>query len=115
MPSFKGMIHVRVKKKRIYHDLGKGNGVYVWESVTQQVDPNRRRITALLRLLSPHHPAVATGFVSWAQSPGNFAQEEFVVFLFPNTSDRRMSVPFLEIGFQMIAKEGLFFFLFYTE
>jgi len=35
MPSFKGMIDVRVKK-RIYSELGKGSGICVWESVTQE-------------------------------------------------------------------------------
>lgn len=73
MPSFKGMIHVRVKKG-IYPETGKGDGVYVWESVTQ-VNQNCTRITDLLWLVSPHSPAVATGFVSSAQSWGFFAQE----------------------------------------
>lgn len=39
-------------------------------------------ITDLLWLVSPHHPAAATAFLSWAQSLGNFAQEEFG-FFFP--------------------------------
>lgn len=71
MPSFKGMIPVRVKKG-IYPEAEKGNGVYVWESVTQ-VDQNCTCITDLLWLVSPRPPAVATGFVSWAWSWGLFA------------------------------------------
>lgn len=77
------MIHVGVKK-RIYPESGKVNGICVCESVTQQVDLNQTRITALLWLVSPQHPAVETGFVPWAQALGNFAQEEFA-FFFPLT------------------------------
>lgn len=62
MPIFKGVIHVRVKK-RIYPGLGEGSGVCVWGSVTQQVDGNRIPLTALLWLVSPHRPAVAAGLV----------------------------------------------------
>lgn len=110
MPSFKGMIHVRVKKG-IYPGTEKGNGVYVWESVTQ-VDQNCTHITDLLWLVSPHPPAAATGFVSWAQSWGLFAQEKLVGFFVPvSTSNKRMSAPFIETGFKIIAKEGLFFLL----
>lgn len=62
MPSFKDMMHLRVKKS-IYSECRKGKGIHVWESVRQQVHLNHIHITALLWLVSLHHPAVATGFV----------------------------------------------------
>jgi len=44
----------------------------------------------------------------WMGAMGSLPEKSLFPF-FPHASDRRMSAPFVEIGFQMIAKEGLFF------
>jgi len=57
-------------------------------------------------------PCSASWVYALGSGSGELCPRRVCFLFFPNASDRRMSVPFLETGFQMIAKEGLLFFYF---
>lgn len=105
MPSFKDMIHLRVKKvqERERHlCLGMCQ-------TTSPSEPHSHHSSAVAGQ-SPS-PCSGNWLCAIGSGSGEFCTRSLggVVVLFPNSSDRRMNAPLLEIGFQVIAKEGPFF------